>query len=284
MAYQVDGHTVSLLHFDNGIKDETGKVWTVKGAATVSGTQSKFGSSALYLESDGSAISIESPLKDFHSSPYTIEMWIYPTSRTGGSGNQVGSLAGFTGIPSDYASIALDLHKDTGVISGLNCVSSNKASFNSWNHVAMTFDGKTTRLFLNGKLEASTNELRTVTNAGTLVVGTTANKYTAQYYGYIDELRISNIARWTGDFDPENPPVNPPDSDLGRNLLTVTLAEEVEREYALTKEQVDAFVNWYIDRSAGKGAAFYTFDKSFSRKDYLPFDKIITFELTDFTK
>jgi hypothetical protein len=51
--YQVDEYTVSLLHFEDGVKDETGKEWTINGAATVSAAKSKFGTSALYLDSNG---------------------------------------------------------------------------------------------------------------------------------------------------------------------------------------------------------------------------------------
>jgi hypothetical protein len=47
--YEMDEYTVSLLHFDNGIKDESGKVWTAKNGADISTVQSKFGGSSLYL-------------------------------------------------------------------------------------------------------------------------------------------------------------------------------------------------------------------------------------------
>ncbi len=62
------------------------------------------------------------------------------------------------------------------------------------------------------------------------------------------------------------------------------MAEEVEKEYQLSKADLDAFVSWYDDRSKGIGSSYYTFDKSFKRKDYLAFDKILIFEVTDFTK
>lgn len=34
--YELDKYTVSLLHFDDGIKDETGKVWTAVGKPAIS--------------------------------------------------------------------------------------------------------------------------------------------------------------------------------------------------------------------------------------------------------
>jgi len=288
MAYQVDEHTVSLLHFDNGIKDETGKAWTVNGKAAISTAQSKFGGASLYLGSTGDSISVQSPLVDLHSSPYTIEMWFYPTSIAGSLGDQYGVLTGFTGFADPYTGAAISYVKVTNEghqpeqVSGINLCSVDKAALNTWHHVALTFDGTTTRLFLNGKLEGTSGTLNTAASLGNLVIGKTAGGYTYQFYGYIDEFRISNIARWTSDFDPETPD-NPDNPDSGKLLLTVTLAEEVEREYDLTQDQVNAFINWYTARSSGTGAAFYTFDKSFNREDYLPFDKIITFEITDFT-
>jgi hypothetical protein len=73
----------------------------------------------------------------------------------------------------------------------------------TWYAVAITRNGNTFRLFVNGDLEA------TETFAGsldgnlnrTLTVGR-AQSAATPWNGYIDEIRISNIARYTANYTP----------------------------------------------------------------------------------
>ncbi|SHI65986.1 fibronectin type III domain-containing protein [Propionispora hippei] len=77
---------------------------------------------------------------------------------------------------------------------------------------------------------------------------------------------------------------------LGKVLLLIELTDGLQKEYELTKSELDTFVNWYNNRSTGAGQPYYIFDKSFnlgpfdSLEDYLAFDKIQNFEVMKFTK
>jgi hypothetical protein len=82
--------------------------------------------------------------------------------------------------------------------------------------------------------------------------------------------------------------VTPPDE--GNNaLLVITLVSGLEKEYDLPMSQVNDFISWYNGRAAGTGAEVYTINKSFnkanflSRKDYIAFSKIETFEVNEYT-
>lgn len=90
--------------------------------------------------------------------------------------------------------------------------------------------------------------------------------------GYIDELRISNIARWTDNFNPE-PVVN------GSALLRVTMLDSSEREYRLTNTEVDGFVNWYNHHVSTDTTSYAINDSVDRSKEYLSFDKIISFKV-----
>ncbi|MEK4196117.1 hypothetical protein NYE59_23770 [Paenibacillus sp. FSL L8-0323] len=92
------------------------------------------------------------------------------------------------------------------------------------------------------------------------------------------------------------PPVTPkptatPEQPSGdRAILTVTLINGSEKEYDLPMSEVEAFINWYDARDAGRGPGSYAIDKHsnnkgpFSkRKDYVVFDKILTFEVSEYT-
>ncbi|WP_419182287.1 fibronectin type III domain-containing protein [Paenibacillus radicis (ex Xue et al. 2023)] len=72
-------------------------------------------------------------------------------------------------------------------------------------------------------------------------------------------------------------------------LLVITLVSGLEKEYDLPMSEVNNFITWYNGRAAGTGSEVYTINKSFNkanfltRKDYIAFDKIETFEVNEYT-
>ncbi|MEK4193307.1 hypothetical protein [Paenibacillus sp. FSL L8-0323] len=86
-------------------------------------------------------------------------------------------------------------------------------------------------------------------------------------------------------------PTATPEQPTGdRAILTITLVNGTEKEYDLPIAEVDAFLKWYDSRDAGRGPGSYAIDKHtnnkgpFSkRKDYVVFDKILTFEVSEYT-
>ncbi|WP_312560199.1 hypothetical protein [Anaerospora sp.] len=78
---------------------------------------------------------------------------------------------------------------------------------------------------------------------------------------------------------PYNPtPENPGESEQA--LLRVTMIDSSEREYKLLMAEINSFVNWY-DREVGTGTTVYVLNKMTGSKEYLAFDKIISFEVTE---
>lgn len=70
-------------------------------------------------------------------------------------------------------------------------------------------------------------------------------------------------------------------AEAGEALLRVTMIDSSEREYKLPVNKVNSFVTW-MNRPAIVGTSFYAFDKSITgSKEYLLFDKIISFEVTE---
>lgn len=74
-----------------------------------------------------------------------------------------------------------------------------------------------------------------------------------------------------------------------RALITVTMVTGLEKEFDLSMDEVNAFITWYENKQAGSGTASYAIDKHnnnkgpFSaRKDYVIFDKILTFEVNEY--
>ena len=66
----------------------------------------------------------------------------------------------------------------------------------------------------------------------------------------------------------------------GKALLVITMTNGLEKEYDLQMTEVNAFINWYDNRTSGSGLGYYTFNKTFnlgpflSRVDYIAYDKI----------
>jgi fibronectin type 3 domain-containing protein len=66
----------------------------------------------------------------------------------------------------------------------------------------------------------------------------------------------------------------------GQALLRVTMIDSSEREYKLPMSEITGFVNWY-DREVGTGTTVYVLNKMTGSKEYLAFEKIISFEVTE---
>ncbi|PPQ47765.1 hypothetical protein C5G87_16745 [Paenibacillus peoriae] len=87
-----------------------------------------------------------------------------------------------------------------------------------------------------------------------------------------------------GQTDPEQPKGN-------RAILVVTMTTGLEKEFDLSMKEVNDFISWYEGKQAGSGSASYAINKHdnnkgpfSSRKDYMLFDRILTFEVSEYTK
>jgi hypothetical protein len=290
--YEVDNNTVSLLHFDDGIKDETGKVWTANGGAAVSTVQSKLGISSLYLNNAANEQSkyITLPRSadlEFGSGDYCIDFWYYPVSFESswysqqcliehwGSKGSYGWILLLNKVSESTASLEVQVSTTGNEIIHLIPTSANcDITLNKWQHICICRNAGVTKVFVDGKMKYSVMDTNKYNfpqvpicvgrNLDEIVTGGGVN-------GYIDELRISNVARWISDFTP----------DQAKVLLRITMNDSSEREYQATSSEADKFIAW-CNRTVDTGTAYYVFDKvvgSQTSKEYLFFEKIISFEV-----
>ncbi|MFE5318590.1 hypothetical protein ACFQ88_07780 [Paenibacillus sp. NPDC056579] len=80
-----------------------------------------------------------------------------------------------------------------------------------------------------------------------------------------------------------------PDPIANRALLTITFNTGLEKEYDLSMKEVNEFISWYEGRATSIGTVSYAIDQHknnigpfSSRKDYVIFDKILTFEVDEY--
>jgi len=79
-----------------------------------------------------------------------------------------------------------------------------QATLNVWHHVAITRDASNaSRIFIDGVLRATaTNTPAPTTSTGAFGVGNAGDAVTEFFPGLLDEIRISNVARYTTTFTP----------------------------------------------------------------------------------
>jgi hypothetical protein len=113
---------------------------------------------------------------------------------------------------------------------------------------------------------------------GTSYVDNTVTNGTTYYYvvtavdGTGNESANSNEASAT------------PQAPSGHGLLRITMNDSSEREYRLSVSEIDDFVTWF-NRAIGTGTTGYVFNKAVQNsKEYLSFEKIISFEVIPLTE
>lgn len=165
-------------------------------------TVTPYYSTAFNGSSDYLSIATNAAL-DFSTGSFTVEAWVYPTSlatdwfiisATGSGGLFVGYATGF-GFGWGRTAVAWDYRPGT-------------LTTNTWQHVAVTRNGTSMYVFVNGTQAGTTQTLATAYNLGT--TSTTVGSQGANYYlnGYISNLRVTKgVALYTGAFTPATAPL-----------------------------------------------------------------------------
>lgn len=202
-------NVVSLMHFDNNLIDETGKTWTANGSG-LSFEPSGSGFGQRLIKADNTSSYIDSGITaDFEHDDFTIEfkcfipassakqyVWLVTADTTFGTrGWQIvyGYIEASFLFTSSRAGSAITLPAPQPAGSDY--------------HVAVTRQGDTFRLFIDGVLIGEVTSHTTMSSGNNLFIGAAASNV-ATYCGFaLDELRITRgTARYTADFEPDNKP------------------------------------------------------------------------------
>lgn len=198
-----DSHTVLLMHFnekqDSVVTDSSdyGNDGVVYGAGWMEG---KFGT-ALYFDGVDDYVKIPNSESLYIGDEITIEFWLYvktkPTSGYYSAVSKKDSYAvwSWTNGPLLFST----------VFSAKNCASCMEGvSTGRWLYVACTHKNGVSRFYLNGKLQKNVGLETFRRNTEDLFLGIASkdSKNNRFFHGLIDELRISNVVRYTSDFTP----------------------------------------------------------------------------------
>lgn len=169
----------------------------------------------------------------------TLEAWVYPTAISGNRTVLVKENAAGGSVYYLYANVSDDAPNKPiggGVFAGAYQFASGGATLtaNTWTHVAVTYDGITERLYVNGSQVASKAQTGSIDgSSGVLRIG--GNNTWGEYFkGRIDEIRIYNRAlsamEISTDMNTAVAVSSPPKKLLGADQFTVadsTLASGV---------------------------------------------------------
>ncbi|MFA9466782.1 MAG: laminin G domain-containing protein [Velocimicrobium sp.] len=103
-----------------------------------------------------------------------------------------------------------------------------------------------------------------------------------KFIGDLDDFKVYNDV-----YVPETPKSDYAGSNA---ILEIVMTNGTIKEYSLTNDELESFLTWYDNRSDGTGKPYYRIPKKsnvkpfLSRKEYLSFDKIYSFEVKDYNE
>ena len=184
------------------LDNSTNNFLVTRAGNATQGTFSPYGGNwSNYFDGSGDYLSLASNAAFNQNTAFTVECWVN-SSAGGYFFTQLNS--GYLGL--NYTADTRKIQVDKSFV-GVQITSTNSFAFNQWHHVAMSYDGTTTRLFVNGTLEGSVAGGGSASGAELRIgnYNTGSNFYT----GYISNLRISNSALYTSAFTPSTTPLTP---------------------------------------------------------------------------
>lgn len=195
----------------------TAKIVTSVGSATTSSTQTKFGATSLLLNQPAGHKYLQSTSTGFAlgSGNFTVEYWwrasTYPASNKRwidwGYTTANAPLL-FTGNSNTRQLQWFRGNGGGGVTQICATGTTDLPATGTWAHVAIVRNSNTTKIYIDGVEKATSATGADTTNyayGGTFRIGFDASGVAdTGIDGYIDELRISSIARYTTAFTPSS--------------------------------------------------------------------------------
>lgn len=137
------------------------------------------------------------------SGSFTIEGWYYPTSSTAAFRAVYSSGTGYATAGRLYIGSTTSATEVRFYWNSTNSVTGTvSAVLNAWNHFAVTWDGTTTKIYINGQQSASTTS---ATYSGTVDLSVGESTYSPS--GFISNFRVVGSVVYTAAFTPPTAPV-----------------------------------------------------------------------------
>jgi hypothetical protein len=197
-------NTKLLLNMSDGqaIDSAAQNNLTLFGDAKISSTQSKFGGTSMVFDGTGDYAYIPDGFPAFGTGDLTIEFWINPSNVTNNKVSLYDARDNQSDSPivwQNNAGIYLFAASDRIIIS-------SGLSVGTWAHVALVRSSGVYKLYLDGTASGTTYANTDSLVAKDLYIAGRYTADTAFYNGYIDDFRISSMARYVSNFTPPTEP------------------------------------------------------------------------------
>lgn len=203
-----DTHMKLLLHGDGFVDKSMYKQQVTNMGTAVVNNFGKFGNNSFYF--DGANARIQLPNLISANQPFTIDLWFYGTAQ---KNNTIWSHGG-TNTPHGTGG-GVEYFGDLSLIyycSGF-LIQGAPISANTWHHLAIVGDRVSVKLYLNGVLYGQVaNYAYSFSSAGETIGANDSAYGIENFAGYIDEIRISDVVRYTENFTPPTEPY--PDAEV----------------------------------------------------------------------
>ena len=174
---------------------------TLFGNAKISTGQAKFGNTSMLFDGNGDyALASDTTSFELGSGDWTIETFVWAVgvsntpyildARSSSTANEV--------VPTIYVQSS---RLEFWVSNGARIQAGEDLSLNAWNHVAVCKSGSSTKLFINGSQSGSTyTDNNTYIKPTYVYIGMRSGTTSQSWNGYMDEFRVSKMARYTSNF------------------------------------------------------------------------------------
>ncbi|QIG67362.1 concanavalin A-like lectin/glucanase protein [Rhizobium phage RHph_TM3_3_9] len=211
----IDVNTLLMLHCD-GLNNSTSfpdsssnnRTVTAVADAKVSTSQSVFGGASAVLDGTGDYLSIpDSDDFAFGTGNFTIDLRVRVTANSVGGmfcshENPGTPLNCYRFYVAATGAVYFQLYSANTLVFSMNSAT-GLIALNTWYHVALVRNGNVFTIYINGVSVATTTNTASIPNyTGPLKFGMGPTSNNQFLNGFLDEIRVSNVARWTANFTP----------------------------------------------------------------------------------
>lgn len=188
---------------------DKGYTLTPFNSATTSSSQIKYGNTSMYFPEFGSCYQlVNTPALDLSAGTFTVEFWVYMTVITSPTpllGFQVNAASSYGTLRFQAETTGWRVLTASGTTTWTNTtIAGSTPSINTWYHVAITHDGSTIRVFIDGTLIHSYTDSSLVYFNYPSYIGSSFPEATGTAPPrYIDDFRVVNgQCLYTSNFTP----------------------------------------------------------------------------------
>jgi hypothetical protein len=200
----IDSYTKLMLHMDSGDASDSQHVVNSFGDPVFDNSNKKFNSSVAF-DGNGDYLIVPSDASlVFGSSDFTIDFWYRSSAPSNSTAfmckrSSVAHYRSFILAISSEGKLAVIM--DSGSVGPweINSSGPTPITANVWHHIALVRNGTSVKAYLDGSEEVSETFSGSLSDDGAaLRIGSDAD--VNFLLGNMDEIRISDTARWTSDF------------------------------------------------------------------------------------